>query len=97
MPRHCHEGAEEAIQGLSGLLLQECKSVSDGWQGLGWGKDCSERCHSEVVVGGWAGEVPGEALVNLLGKGAGQWAPAALFWALGQKGMGCPEPDFEVI
>ncbi len=30
MPRHCHEGAEEAIQGLAGLLLQECEAVSDG-------------------------------------------------------------------
>ncbi len=61
------------------------------------GKDCSERCHFEVVVIGWGVEIPGEALMNLLGKGAGQYNPAAPFWALGQVGMGCPEPDFEVI
>ncbi len=72
MPRHCHEGAEEAIQGLTRLLLPECETVSDGRQGLGWGEDCSERCHYEAIVCGWGVEVPGEALVNLLGKGAGQ-------------------------
>ncbi len=72
MSRHCHEGAEEALQGLTMLLLPECEPVSDGGQGLSWGEDRFECCHLEAIIGGCGVEVPGEALVNLWRKGAGQ-------------------------
>ncbi len=44
----------------------------DGWHRFVGDKDSSEGCHHDFVVGGWGGEVPGKALVNLLGKGAGK-------------------------
>ncbi len=69
MPRHGHEVAEEVVQGLAGLLLQECEPVSDGRQRFVWDKNSSEGCHHDFVVGGWGGGVQGKALVNLLKKG----------------------------
>ncbi len=68
MPRHFYEGAEETVQGFTGLLLEEGEAVSYGRLRFVGGRKFFQGRNQDVVGGGWGGEAPG----NALGEGAGK-------------------------
>ncbi len=90
VPRQVHEGTEETIQGFTGLLLEESESVSDGGKRFIASENFFEGSHQGIIGGGWGGK----AVLDLLGQGSGKPDASLFFWAIGQVGMGCPEPDF---